>query len=111
MRRRRWRRIIPPRRTDPRSLYFKIGDVADSSAVKPYVLRYWETEFPMISPRNPVRDNAFIVARTSRRVTMIKTLLYVERYSIEGARKTHPRASQGRRAQELQKRSRPAGPQ
>lgn len=71
----------------PDRLYFKIGDVADLLGVKPYVLRYWETEFSMISPQKS--DSGQRVYRRSdvETLVMIKTLLYQERYSIEGARK------------------------
>ncbi len=38
----------------PEKLYFRIGEVADITDVKPYVLRYWENEFKIISPRKSV---------------------------------------------------------
>jgi DNA-binding transcriptional MerR regulator len=71
----------------PDRLYFRIGDVAEIAGVKPYVLRYWESEFPMIAP-----DKSSTGQRVYRRsdvetVLMIKRLLYQERYSIEGARR------------------------
>ena len=73
--------------TIPDRLYFRIGDVADIADVKPHVLRYWESEFPMISP-----DKSDTGQRVYRRgdvetILLIKHLLYQERYSIEGARK------------------------
>jgi len=71
----------------PDRLYFKIGDVAEIADLKPYVLRYWETEFPIIAPQKG--ENGQRVYRRSdvETVLMIKHLLYQERYSIEGARK------------------------
>jgi MerR HTH family regulatory protein len=40
-----------PKQEIPDKLYFRIGDVSRLAAIKPYVLRYWETEFPAISPK------------------------------------------------------------
>ncbi len=71
----------------PDRLYFKIGDVADLLGVKPYVLRYWESEFPMISPQKSNSGQRVYRRSDVETVVMIKTLLYDERYSIEGARK------------------------
>jgi len=71
----------------PDKLYFRIGDVSELVGVKPYVLRYWESEFPFINP-----DKSSTGQRVYRRtdvegLLLIKHLLYSERYSIEGARK------------------------
>jgi DNA-binding transcriptional MerR regulator len=71
----------------PDRLYFKIGDVADLIGVKPYVLRYWEAEFPMISPQKSPSGQRVYRRSDVETVIMIKHLLYEERYSIEGARK------------------------
>ena len=72
---------IPERST------FRIGDVADLIGVKPYVLRYWETEFPLISPQKSASGQRVYCKKDVEIVVMIKRLLYDERYSIEGARK------------------------
>jgi DNA-binding transcriptional MerR regulator len=71
----------------PDRIYFKIGDVAELVGVKPYVLRYWETEFPMISPQKSNTGQRVYRRTDVETVVLIKTLLYDERYSIEGARK------------------------
>jgi DNA-binding transcriptional MerR regulator len=71
----------------PQRLFFKIGDVAELVGVKPYVLRYWETEFPMISPQKSDSGQRVYRRADVETVMMIKKLLYQERYSIEGARK------------------------
>ena len=71
----------------PDRIYFKIGDVAELIGVKPYVLRYWETEFPMISPQKSNTGQRVYRRTDVETVVMIKELLYEERYSIEGARK------------------------
>ena len=71
----------------PERLFYRIGDVAEIVGVKPYVIRYWETEFPFLSP-----DKSLTGQRVFRRIDVenllvIKKLLYTDRYSIEGARK------------------------
>ncbi|MCW5891509.1 MAG: MerR family transcriptional regulator [bacterium] len=72
----------------PDKLYFKIGEVARLVGVKPYVLRYWETEFaPLLRPEKShtrhrlYRRRDVIVLRTIRR------LLHDDRYTIEGAKR------------------------
>lgn len=71
----------------PDRLFFKIGDVADLVKVKPYVLRYWETEFPMISPQKSVTGQRIYRRGDVETLMLIKHLLYNEKYSIDGARK------------------------
>lgn len=71
----------------PNRIYFRIGDVADLLAVKPYVIRFWESEFPFVAP-----DKANSGQRVYRRpqiesLVLVRQLLHVERYSIEGAKK------------------------
>lgn len=78
----------------PERLYFRIGDVADILGVKPYVLRYWETEFPFIRPEKSNSGQRVYKRSDVEALVVIKHLLYEERYSIEGARK---------RARELRK--------
>jgi DNA-binding transcriptional MerR regulator len=71
----------------PNRIYFRIGDVAEILGVKPYVIRFWEGEFPFLAP-----DKAASGQRVYRRsqiesLVLVKHLLHVERYSIEGAKK------------------------
>jgi DNA-binding transcriptional MerR regulator len=71
----------------PNRIYFRIGDVAEILGVKPYVIRFWETEFPFLAP-----DKAASGQRVYRRsqiesLVLVKHLLHIERYSIEGAKK------------------------
>ena len=71
----------------PDRIYFRIGDVAELLGIKPYVIRFWESEFPFLAP-----DKASSGQRVYRRtqiesLILVKHLLYVERYSIEGAKK------------------------
>jgi DNA-binding transcriptional MerR regulator len=67
-------------------LFFKIGEAAELLQVKAYVLRFWETEFPMLTPEK--RDNGQRVYRRTdvELLFLIQSLLYEEKYSIEGAR-------------------------
>ena len=71
----------------PDRLFFRIGDVADLLDVKPYVLRYWESEFTMIAPQKSSAGQRVYRRIDVETVMLIKHLLYTERYSIEGARK------------------------
>lgn len=71
----------------PERLYFRIGEVAELSGVKPHVLRYWESEFPSVSPEKSASGQRVYRRTHVETVLLIKHLLYQERYSIEGARK------------------------
>ena len=71
----------------PDRLYFRIGDVAELIGVKPYVLRYWESEFSMIRPQKSTSGHRVYRRSDVETVWMIKRLLYEERYSLEGAKK------------------------
>jgi DNA-binding transcriptional MerR regulator len=70
----------------PEKLAFKIGEVAEIAGVKPYVLRYWETEFDQLSPEKSAKNQRVYLKRDVEMVLMIKKLLYRDRFSIEGAR-------------------------
>ena len=71
----------------PDKLYFKIGEVARIVGVKPYVLRYWETEFPMIRPGKTRSQHRLYRRRDVEALLEIKRLLHNERYTIEGAKR------------------------
>jgi len=73
--------------TIPDKLYFKIGEVAKIIGVKPYVLRYWETEFPDISPGKSKTNQRLYKRKEVEKILQIRDLLYREKYTIEGARK------------------------
>ena len=70
----------------PDKLYFKIGEVADLIGVKPYVLRYWETEFPDIAPGKSKSKQRLYKRKEVELIFQIKELLYEEKFTIEGAR-------------------------
>lgn len=71
----------------PDKLYFKIGEVARIVGVKPYVLRYWETEFSIIRPGKTRSSHRLYRRRDVEALLEIKRLLHQERYTIEGAKK------------------------
>lgn len=70
----------------PDKLYFRIGDVAKIAQVKPFVLRFWETEFPQLGPKKSGTGHRLYRRKDVELVLEIKRLLYEERFTIEGAR-------------------------
>jgi DNA-binding transcriptional MerR regulator len=70
----------------PDKLYFRIGEVAGLLAVEPYVLRYWETEFPSLAPKKSGTGHRLYRRKDVELLLRIKHLLYDKRYTIEGAR-------------------------
>jgi DNA-binding transcriptional MerR regulator len=71
----------------PDKLYLKIGEVAEITGVKPYVLRYWESEFKMVNPSKSRSRQRLYRKADVELIFKIKELLYEERYTINGARK------------------------
>jgi DNA-binding transcriptional MerR regulator len=71
----------------PNKLYFKIGEVSDLTGVKPYVLRYWESEFNIVKP-SKTRSNQRLYRRKEVELILeIKRLLYEDKFTIAGAKK------------------------
>ncbi|HUA21576.1 MAG TPA: MerR family transcriptional regulator [Bryobacteraceae bacterium] len=71
----------------PDKLYFRIGEVSRLAGIKPYVLRFWETEFPALGPKKSGKGHRLYRRKDVELVLEIKRLLYDKRYTIEGARK------------------------
>ncbi|HET7213104.1 MAG TPA: MerR family transcriptional regulator [Terriglobia bacterium] len=71
----------------PDKLYFRIGEVSELAETKPYVLRYWETEFPTLKPVKSATGHRLYRRPDVEMIFEIKRLLYVEGFTIEGARK------------------------
>jgi DNA-binding transcriptional MerR regulator len=71
----------------PEKSYYRIGEVARITGVKPYVLRYWETEFKAMTPPKSRSQQRMYRRRDIETILTIKQLLYKERFTIEGARK------------------------
>jgi DNA-binding transcriptional MerR regulator len=87
----------------PDKLYFRIGEVSRLAGIKPYVLRFWETEFSTLGPKKSGKGHRLYRRKDVELVLEIKRLLYDKRYTIEGARKfldsrtreAAPRAAEG----------------
>ena len=71
----------------PDRMYFRIGDVAEIAGVQPYVLRFWEKEFDFLAPIKNSAGQRLYRKGDVESMLLIKRLLYLERYSIEGAQK------------------------
>ena len=71
----------------PDRLYFRIGEVSAITGVPPYVLRYWESEFPALQPRKSGGGQRLYRKRDVAMILEIKRLLYQERYTVAGARR------------------------
>ena len=69
----------------PDKFHFKIGEVSRILGVKPYVLRFWETEFRITPAKNPSQHRVY-KRQEVEMLLEIKRLLYDERFTIEGAR-------------------------
>src|ERR1700687_1845908 len=93
----------------PDKLYFKIGEVSDLLGVEPYVLRYWETDSAVLSPKKSGTGHRLYRRKDVELLLRIKHLLYEKKYTIEGARQSlqaesrapKPRAIPKRVQQEL----------
>ena len=70
----------------PDKLYFRIGEVSGILGVEPYVLRYWETEFPQLTPKKSGTGHRLYRRKDVELLLLIKRLLYEKRFTIEGAR-------------------------
>src|SRR3954465_6586814 len=89
----------------PDKLYFKIGEVSELLGVEPYVLRYWETEFPVLSPKKSGTGHRLYRRKDVELLLRIKHLLYEKRFTIEGARQslhTGTRPSKARTSKRIQ---------
>ena len=82
--------------TIPDRLYFKIGDVARLLKVEPYVLRFWESQFPQLKPNKSGTGQRLYRKRDVEIAVEIKRLVYGEGYTLSGARQA---LGQARRAE------------
>lgn len=71
----------------PEKLFFKIGEVCELSGVQAHVLRYWESEFPMLAPQKNRAGQRTYRKRDVEMALRIKELLYEDQYTIAGAKK------------------------
>ena len=70
----------------PNKIYFTIGEVSDLCLVKPYVLRYWEQEFPHLRPSTRRGNRRYYQRTDILLIRKIKDLLYEQGFTIDGAR-------------------------
>ncbi|MDO4709101.1 MerR family transcriptional regulator [Lysobacteraceae bacterium NML95-0200] len=70
----------------PAKRYFTIGEVSELCDVKPHVLRYWETEFPSLSPDKRRGNRRYYQRHDVLKIRQIRSLLYEQGYTIGGAR-------------------------
>ena len=69
-----------------KKLYYSIGEVAETVGLKPHVLRYWESEFSILSPSKNRAGNRIYKDKDILLVRFIKDLLYNKKFTIEGAK-------------------------
>ena len=70
----------------PQREFYSIGEVCSLFALEPHVLRYWETQFPALSPPRNRAGNRVYRQRDLELIALIQHLVRDERYTIEGAR-------------------------
>lgn len=78
--------MVPKVRVQKR-LYYKIGEACKALGIQPYVLRYWETEFPALTPSKSRSGQRVYSEKELEVIRRIKELLYEEGYTIAGAKK------------------------
>lgn len=83
----------------PDKLYFRIGEVAKLAELEPYVLRFWETEFPGLRPGKSTTGQRLYRRREVELVLQIKSLLHEQGFTIAGARKKLKLEHEGSKAQ------------
>lgn len=69
-----------------KKLFYKINEVSKITGLKPYVLRYWETEFPQLSPQKDENDQRRYKQKDINLILNIRQLLYQEKFTIAGAK-------------------------
>ena len=73
-------------RREPVQEFFSIGEVCELTDLKPHVLRYWETQFKVLSPAKNRSGNRVYARREVELILFVKQLLYTDKYTIDGAR-------------------------
>jgi DNA-binding transcriptional MerR regulator len=68
-------------------LFYRIGEVSSITGLEPYVLRYWETEFPHLRPEKRKSGQRLYTKKDLDNILQVKQLLYESGYTISGARK------------------------
>lgn len=73
-------------RGEPIQEYYSIGDVCVLTDLKPHVLRYWESQFKALSPAKNRSGNRVYARKEVELILLVKQLLYIDKYTIDGAR-------------------------
>src|SRR5687768_7100539 len=93
----------PPPRASERPVaakeYYSISEVCDLVGLRPHVLRYWETQFPVLNPSKNRSGNRVYQRKEIKLILFVKQLLYEEKYTVEGAKQ---KLDQLRKGGELQ---------
>lgn len=79
--------LSPQQHHQPNKLFYRIGEVSKITGLEPYVLRYWETEFPQLRPEKRKSGQRLYTQKELDNILSIKQLLYKDGYTIAGARK------------------------
>lgn len=87
----------------PDKLFFKIGEVAKITGVKPHVLRYWESEFKLLKPSKSATGQRVYQKKDVEKVFAIKKLLYNDKYTIAGAKRKLTRGAKEEKPQKEEK--------
>ena len=85
----------------PDKLYYRIGEVSVITDVPAYVLRYWESEFKLLRPKKNDAGQRLYRRKDVDLVLKIKSLLYEERLTLEGAKKRLSEEQRDRRQLDL----------
>ena len=76
-----------PPQQQPSKLFYRIGEVSRLTGLEPYVLRYWETEFPQLRPEKGKSGQRIYKKKDLENILRVKQLLYDDGYTISGAKK------------------------
>ena len=79
--------LNPQQPQQPSKLFYRIGEMSRLTGLEPYVLRYWETEFPQIKPDKGRSGQRLYKKKDLDIILQIKQLLYKDGFTIAGARK------------------------
>jgi DNA-binding transcriptional MerR regulator len=93
-------RAAPHPRPVARKEYYSIGEVSELAGLPPHVLRYWESQFPVLNPSKNRSGNRAYQRKEIKLILLVKHLLYEEKYTVEGAKARLDRLRKGGQLQE-----------
>lgn len=71
----------------PSKLFYRIGEISRITGLEPYILRYWETEFPHLRPEKRKSGQRLYTRKDLENILQVKELLYRDGFTITGAKK------------------------